>query len=217
MRGDSSDVVVQPSTGTIPSGGERGSSGQTRRGRVLRGLAALVLIVGVVLVWRFTGLRELDSVAEVTAAVERLRASPLAALYVLGAFVLGTLLFMPVTLLITGTVLALGPLQGMPTAFAGALIAASLGHVAGRMLGHGALRSLEAPRFQKLRNDLATRGVRTTIAARFMPVGNFTLLNMLAGSMGVPFRSFLLGNVVGLLPWIVGIGLFAGQVARLLD
>ena len=55
------------------------------------------------------------------------------------------------------------------------------------------------------------------MAMRFMPVGNFTLLNMLAGSMGVSFRSFLLGNALGLLPWILGIGLFAGQVARLLD
>ena len=187
------------------------------RGRVLRAVVALLLVVAVVLVWRFTGLRDLDSVAEVTAAVERLRTSPLAALYVAGAFVLGTLLFMPVTLLITGTILALGPLQGMPTAFAGALTAAMLGHVAGRMLGHSALHSLEAPRFQKLRHDLATRGVRTTMALRFMPVGNFTLLNMLAGSMGVPFKSFLLGNALGLLPWILGIGLFAGQVARLLD
>jgi uncharacterized membrane protein YdjX (TVP38/TMEM64 family) len=215
MRGDSSSDAANPAT-AIPTRRRTPRSGLTR-GPWLRLLVALVLIAALVLVWRTTGVRELDSVAEVESAVEALRASPLAALYVLGGFVLGTLLFMPVTLLMTGTILALGPVQGMPCAFAGALIAASLGHLAGRLLGHGALHALEAPRFQKLRHDLATRGVRTTIAARFMPVGNFTLLNMLAGSMGVPFKSFLLGNALGLLPWILGIGLFAGQVARLLD
>jgi uncharacterized membrane protein YdjX (TVP38/TMEM64 family) len=170
----------------------------------------------VLVTWRYTGISELKSAQDVAVLVRTLRSMPFAALYVLVGFVVGTLLFMPVSLLLAGTLLALGPEEGVPCAFAGGLLAATFGYVIGRLLGHAPVSALEGPRFQRLRSGLARRGFRATLMARFMPVGNFTVLNMLAGSMGVPFASFLLGNLVGLTPWIAGLAFFAGELNALL-
>ena len=189
----------------------------TRRMLWLRALCATVFLTIVFAVWHFTGLGELDSAEKLAAAVRDLRSLRFAMLYVVVAFVLGTMLLMPSSLLIAGTVLALGPAQGVPCAFAGALSGAALGYGLGRLLGHAPLSAFEGTRFQQLRKALTRRGFRTTVVARVMPVGNFTLINMLAGSMGVPFVSFMLGNLVGLSPWILGLGLFAGQVAVVFD
>ena len=41
------------------------------------------------------------------------------------------------------------------------------------------------------------------IAARMLPVGNFALINITAGALGVRFRDYLIGNVIGLLPGVL--------------
>jgi phospholipase D1/2 len=183
----------------------------------LRGLGLLLLVCALIAVWQFTDIRELDSAQRVASAIKALRASPLAALFVFGAFVVGTVLCMPITLLIAGTVLALGPSQGLPCALVGSLCGAALAYVIGKLLGHAPLAALESPRFRKLYAGLNKSGFRTTLLARLLPVGNFTLLNLLLGSLGVPFRGFILGNVVGLAPWLAFVGVFYKSLSSILE
>jgi uncharacterized membrane protein YdjX (TVP38/TMEM64 family) len=49
-----------------------------------------------------------------------------------------------------------------------------------------------------------------------LPVGNFSVINMIAGALPLPFRSFMLGNLIGLLPGILGLTLFADRLAETL-
>ena len=62
----------------------------------------------------------------------------------------------------------------------------------------------------------ATRALQThafwaSLLSRMAPVGNFTAMNMLAGSMRVPFVPFLVGSAVGAAPGALLISLFADQ------
>jgi len=50
------------------------------------------------------------------------------------------------------------------------------------------------------------------VAARLLPVGNFSLINLLAGALQVRFPSYVVANVIGILPGILGFTLFADRL-----
>jgi len=47
-------------------------------------------------------------------------------------------------------------------------------------------------------------------------VGSFSLINLLAGALEVRFRSYFLGNLLGILPGILGLTLFADRLGNTL-
>jgi len=51
------------------------------------------------------------------------------------------------------------------------------------------------------------------IAARMLPVGNFALINITAGAFGIPFRDYLIGNAIGMLPGVLALTVFADRIA----
>jgi phospholipase D1/2 len=175
--------------------------------------APLLLVAAVGAVWYFGDLRELNSPDKIASAARSLRDSPYAFLYVIVAFAIGSLLFVPITGLMAGTALAFDTLHGFLFAYVGGLSAAIMTYWVGRLLGSEILRYVRGPRIERFQRELQTRAFRASLAARFVPVGSFTALNMLAGSLHVPFRWYVLGNMVGILPSALLLTLFADQLA----
>jgi phosphatidylserine/phosphatidylglycerophosphate/cardiolipin synthase-like enzyme/uncharacterized membrane protein YdjX (TVP38/TMEM64 family) len=172
-------------------------------------IAALVALVAV---WRLTPLRTLLDVERVVAlgrSVSGHRAAPFA---VFAAYVGGTLVFFPITLLLGGTAL----LFPAPTAIAycmiGAMSAAMTTYGIGRLVGRFRPRWLERPRLQRISHQLHRRGMVAVIAARMLPVGNFSLINITAGALGIPFRDYVIGNAIGLLPGVLALTVFADRI-----
>ena len=50
------------------------------------------------------------------------------------------------------------------------------------------------------------------IAARMLPVGNFSLINITAGALGIRFRDYVIGNAIGLLPGVLALTVFADRI-----
>ncbi|MGW7378986.1 DedA family protein [Streptomyces sp. NPDC054794] len=132
----------------------------------------------------------------------------------IGFFLPGDSLLFTAGLLCTGTAdravkLSLGPLL-IAAAF-GALVGAQCGYLIGRRAG-GAL--LARSRSQRLREgaeraeELLERygHAKAVVLARFVPVVR-TVLNPMAGALGVPARTFTLWQVIGGLVWSVGLTL----------
>ena len=178
--------------------------------------APLLPLVALVIVWLSGGLSRFDTPDEIAQALGALRDSPYGFAYTLLSFGVGTLFFMPITALIAGTLLAFGSLRGFIYAFVGVQLAATTTYYFGRALGGRALDHLHGPRIRKLRALLARHAVRASAAARALPVGNFTLLNWLIGGLKVPYRSFIVGNVLGTIPGLIVLALFADRLASAL-
>ncbi len=51
--------------------------------------------------------------------------------------------------------------------------------------------------------------------SRLVPVGNFTLANVAAVAIGIPFRDYLLGNGLGLLPRLIALTLLSHELRHL--
>ena len=65
---------------------------------------------------------------------------------------------------------------------------------------------------KRVSRQLQRRGILAVIAARMVPVGNFSLINITAGALGVRFRDYLIGNVLGLLPGVLALTVFADRI-----
>ena len=96
-------------------------------------------------------------------------------------------------------------------AAAGALLGAQVGYLIGRRAGPGLLDRPDRPRLQqgvvRTREALEKYGTaKAIVLARFIPVVR-TVLNPLAGTVGVPVRTFTLWQVIGGLVWSLGVTL----------
>jgi membrane protein DedA with SNARE-associated domain len=126
------------------------------------------------------------------------------------------------TALLYGGVLAWHGRVPLPAVFVagalGAIIGDSIGYLVGarwgnRIVASRAGRLIGEQRWALARRHLARKGLLTIIAGRFPPVAR-TLVPILAGSARMPYRRFLLGNVVGGTVWAVAstlLGYLAGD------
>jgi membrane-associated protein len=105
--------------------------------------------------------------------------------------------------------LSLGPV--LVCAAAGALLGAQTGFVIGRVGGPAVLRRAHSSRLvaaaQRAEEILSRYGyAKAIVLARFIPLVR-TVLNPLAGVLGVPVRVFTIWQIVGGLIWSLGVTL----------
>jgi membrane-associated protein len=94
-------------------------------------------------------------------------------------------------------------------AAAGALLGAQVGYLIGRRVGPALLDRPDRPRLQEAvirsRESLERYGTgKAIVLARFIPLVR-TVLNPMAGTVGVPVRVFTLWQVIGGLVWSIGV------------
>lgn len=178
--------------------------------------ASAALVAALAGAWRFTPLAQWVQPDRLQHAVDVLRASPLTPLAVPGFFVLASLVFVPVTLLIAATVVVFPPLQGVTYSIAGVLGASGATFGLGRWLGRGLVRKAAGRRLNEVSRRIARRGVLAVAAIRLVPVAPFTLVNLVAGASHVRLRDFLLGTLLGIGPGILGIVLLEASLERLI-
>ena len=182
-----------------------------RRSLVGWGLAVVALLA-LVASWRLTPLRSLLDVNRVVALGRSVSGHPAAPFAVFAAYLVGTLVFFPITLLLGGTALLFPAPTAIAYCMTGAMAAAMTTYGIGRLVGRFRPRWLERPRLQRISRQLRRRGMLAVIAARMLPVGNFSLINITAGALGIPLRDYVLGNAIGLLPGVLALTVFADRI-----
>jgi uncharacterized membrane protein YdjX (TVP38/TMEM64 family) len=186
-----------------------------RRAALLRGALFLVLFLCVGALWRFGPLGHLVDARRLAALGARLSHRPDATLLVLGAYLAGALLLFPMTLLLGATALVFDPARALALGLGGALAAAAMTYGIGRLLARRGARWLDGPRVAHWRARLARRGIVAVAGLRLVPIGSFSISNIAAGALPIPFRAFLLGNFLGLLPGLLALTLFADRLRAL--
>jgi len=181
-------------------------------GLALLGAAALALLLWVG--WSRWGVELGDLGGRVVAGIESLAGNPWRVPLVLAAFVVGSVVAVPILALIGATVVALGPLLGFACSAAGTLLAASATFGVGRLIGREPLRRWLGTKLDALEKRIATRGVIAIALIRKVPVAPFTFVNMAIGALGIRYRDFILGTALGMLP---GIAVFAFVSDRVID
>jgi uncharacterized membrane protein YdjX (TVP38/TMEM64 family) len=131
------------------------------------------------------------------------------------AFVAGSIVSFPILVMIGATVIALGPVQGFFVAALGALLAASVTFAIGNLIGRKVLHRWFGARAERLESALEGRGIIAVALIRKVPVAPFTIVNMLVGASGsVPYREFIIGTAIGMLPGIATFALVGDRAAE---
>lgn len=182
---------------------------------VRRAMAGLTLLAGMAILaaaWRWTALGQLLDVEALVSYAQALGRSPLGLISVMGGYLIGGLLAVPVTLLLVVTILAFGPWFGALFALTGSLLSAITLFGLGRVLGSYRIRRLAGSRVEHLSRRMAERGLWAVLLVRILPIAPFSVINLIAGASSVSWRHFVLGTVVGMLP---GIAIMATFVSGL--
>jgi phospholipase D1/2 len=173
----------------------------------------LLTLAALAAAWRWTPLSEWLALGNLARAVDRIEASPVTPLIVLGAYVLAGVLVVPLVILVILTALAFGPLVGAIYAMGGALLSAAVTYAIGRRLGRDTVRRLAGWRLNRITRRLGTKGILAIVAVRLLPMAPFSIVNAVAGSSRIGLREFLIGTAIGLLPGIVLTVLFVDRLA----
>ncbi|HEY2816408.1 MAG TPA: VTT domain-containing protein [Casimicrobiaceae bacterium] len=173
--------------------------------------AAFVGAALLAMAWRFTPLSEwlaLDRLIDIGVA---LREHPWAPLAVMAIFVLAGLVLFPLSVLIIVMAIVYGPVLGPIYTLCGAALSAAVTFWVGRKLGRETVRKLAGSRLNDLSRRLARRGFLPVMIARLLPVGPYSILNLVAGASHIGWRNFLIGTVLGLAPGVITTSVFVDR------
>jgi uncharacterized membrane protein YdjX (TVP38/TMEM64 family) len=184
----------------------------SKRKPIIWVLTACAIAAALALVWRFTPLAHAlqpQHIADRLESIEKLAWAPFA---FVGAYVLGGLVMFPVTVLSAATAIIFPPLKAVAVSFSGIMLSAALLHWLGTRFIKGRLRKSLSGVIERVDQALSDRGIITIATIRMIPLAPFTLVNLAAGAVGVPFRDYMLGTALGLAPGVTVICIFGRQV-----
>lgn len=177
--------------------------------RWARNVAIVVTLAALAAAWHWTPLRHAFDIDTATRWIGWIRDNPATPVVMLLAYLVGGLLFVPITLLIAATAVAFGPIASIVYAFVGCFASASATYAIGRRMGRDTVQRLMGKRLQRLGHWLSRRGFITMLTLRLVPIAPFTITNLVAGALHIRLRDFLLATFIGLAPGIVAISAFA--------
>jgi uncharacterized membrane protein YdjX (TVP38/TMEM64 family) len=151
-----------------------------------------------------------DSIAE---WVDGISGHPFAPFLVIGTFVIGGLLAVPVTLLIAATAFTFGHWLGFAYSLSGSFLSAMVTYGLGRILGAKPLRLVGGRRLNSLKRMLRRRGLVAVATVRIVPVAPFTVINLAAGAFRVRLFDFVMGTLLGMTPGLLAIAFFGERLS----
>jgi uncharacterized membrane protein YdjX (TVP38/TMEM64 family) len=202
---ESDELTVTEEKKQIPRG---------RRRRIWLGVAILVVLFGAAAAWQWTPLADQIQIGKVAAWAASLRTNPARSVIILAAYLIGSLVSIPITALIIVTALVFGPLLGCVYSFAGSLLGAAETYAIGYFLGRDFVRQITGPKWERVEQKIGETGIVAVATMRLLPIAPFTIVNVISGAFQVPLRDYAIGSLLGLAPGIVVINLFAHQFER---
>jgi uncharacterized membrane protein YdjX (TVP38/TMEM64 family) len=119
----------------------------------------------------------------------------------------------PLSVLVAATALIFGPWLGAWVSLSAGVLSAIGGFLMGRWLWGDAVRRLAGANLARFSREIGERGIVAMMVVRLVPIGPFTIVNMVAGASHVRLRDFAIGTTVGMVPGIVGISILADRAA----
>jgi len=172
-----------------------------------------IVIIGVSIAVRQTGVLDRVTVAEIYAARNRMGiAAPVA--YV-AAYIVGTILAFPGLFLTLAGGLLFGTLFGGALVWIGATVGATGAFLIGRYAGRSTVeRFISGGALEQFDKTITGSGFSAVFFTRIVPVFPFSLVNFAWGLTGVSLRDYFLATCIGIVPAAVVYANIAASVAR---
>jgi uncharacterized membrane protein YdjX (TVP38/TMEM64 family) len=193
--------------------------GQVRRSaapKLIRLAALLIGLVGLAISWRWTPLPSWVNFKTLEASIAAVANSPVALLWVIASYTVGTLFLAPITLLIIATGVTFGPIFGFVYALCGSCVSAAVTYGLGRWVGRETVYRLTGSVLGRVQRQISRHGFLSMLFARMVPMAPFAVVNMVAGACQIRLGDFLLTTAVGMSPGIFMLVVLQDQLGRAL-
>jgi phospholipase D1/2 len=187
------------------------TAASNRRRQIWLAVAILVILFAAAAAWKWTPLADEIDIRKIAGWLFSLRNNPARSLIILGGYIVGSLLLIPITALILATALVFGPLLGSAYSFAGCLLGAAVTYAVGYFLGRDFVRQITGSKWHRVEEKIGRAGIAAVTTMRLLPVAPFTIVNIISGAFQVTLWHYFLGTMLGMAPGIVVINLFAHQ------
>ena len=182
------------------------------RSRLLRVAAGVLAVSALWSISQYTPVRGLADPASVASFLNSIDGPFGSVVAMLSIFVVGGLLFFPVTVLVTASAMILGAWVGFGTAFFGTLLSAAASFTVGRRMNVSIARWIPQSNRRVLDRALKDRAVIAVAVIRNVPIAPFSAVNLLAGQTQIGMLPFLLGTAIGLAPGIAVLTLMGDRL-----
>jgi len=175
-------------------------------------IVSCVGVVALIAAWHVTAAEHWTDPRHLGRLAASLRDDPAAPLWVTAGYVAGSILMLPVNVMIVATALAFPPLRGFFYSLLGSVVSGVATYGVGRALGRGAVERFGGTRIRRWNRDIARHGVLAVAALRLVPVAPYAIVNLMAGASSIGLREFTVGTALGMAPGIVALTLFGRQL-----
>ena len=200
------------SAGSSPANGPADETSPSRGAVMMRfGVLLVLLAAAGFTAWRL-GFFDLRDPRHLAAAVRRARGvRAIAPLFVL-IYAVVAAFGLPATPFTLAGGAIFGTVLGSILNWSGAVLGAIGSFFLAKALGHDALRRLLGQKATKLQGLVERGGFVTMFRLRLLPVVPFNVLSLAAGLAGVPFRAYVLGTALGIIPGTIVYTYFADSL-----
>jgi phospholipase D1/2 len=177
-----------------------------------RFLPITALILTMLGIWNWSPLSQWATPEVLADWLDEIATNSLAGPICIAAFVLGSLVVFPVTVLIAMTAVAFGPWQGLIWASAGAMLAAAVNYAGGYMIPDAVRQRWSGSLLQRINKRLRNGSIIAIALLRSVPIAPFTVINLVAGAARIPFREYMIGTALGMAPGIIALTLLGDRL-----
>jgi phosphatidylserine/phosphatidylglycerophosphate/cardiolipin synthase-like enzyme/uncharacterized membrane protein YdjX (TVP38/TMEM64 family) len=163
-------------------------------------MPAFLTILGLALMWKFTPAAIYADPAKLAPLMAALKASPGAALAVVGVMALAEYAMFPLVVMNAGAAAAFGASEGFALSMIAAMITAAMGFGTGRLMGMRLLRLMTGSVVDRVDNFIRRGGILSMAVLRSVPIAPFNAVNLGLGISRVTFGVYMAGTFLGLAP-----------------
>lgn len=174
----------------------------------------IVAVLGGLMFWASQSIEWLSS-DSINAFLEKSRGTYFALPTVLLVYVIGGILFFPVTVLSLAVAAIFGPIWGPIYGIMGALLSSAILFGIGKVSGNAGLRKVGGPKVAAVDEKLKRSGIVGVAAIRMFPIAPFSLVNLVAGISSIGIIQFLIGTFLGMFPPMIAKGLVGDSIAQI--
>jgi uncharacterized membrane protein YdjX (TVP38/TMEM64 family) len=123
-----------------------------------------------------------------------------ARLIYVGVYVVGTVAFLPGTVLSFAGAVLFGAYEGTLYTWIGATVGATVAYLMARLLGRGFVERLFGGRFAAFDRHIREHGFTGLLVVRLLPLFPFNAVNFGCGLTGIRLRDYVLATAIGIVP-----------------
>lgn len=177
----------------------------------------ILLLLSLSALWHFTELRVLITPENLARYFEPLRNTIYEPLAILSAFLLGGFFMVPVTALVFLTGLLFDFWWALGYAMTGSMLSALSTYMIGKRLWPETVKGISRKRLDRFLFRLKKQGPQVVALLRLVPVAPFSVVNLVAGSIGLRIKDYTLGSLLGLLPGTILVVIAAQEFKNVLN